>query len=193
MLINLFSSEVRIKRISGVCGILIPVIIFICIGIALYYSPWFIWTKNALSDLGVEGISAIFFNSGMIIGGILAFVFSLGLIKTFQKKIGPYILSLSALALIGIGVFPETVFTIHLVFSASFFILLAVSLLTIGMTIRRYQSEYTLGFIATFISILATSSLFLLIIWDGVAIPETLSCFPAFIWCMIYGAKMVIS
>ena len=182
----------RITSIAGICGILIPIVVFICIGLAMFHSPWFRWTKHALSDLGVEGTSAIFFNSGMIIGGILAFVFSLGLIKILQNKIGAYTLCLSSVALIGIGIFPETVYTLHFITSSVFFVLLAISFLIIGITIRKDQSERSMGTLATVFAILAICSTIFLVPWEGIAIPETLSCFPAFIWCMMYGIKMTI-
>lgn len=177
-------------RIAGICGILIPFVVFICIGIAMSYSPWFDWTKHALSDLGIEGISSLFFNSGIIIGGILSFGFSLGMIRSMENKIGAYILALSSLALIGIGIFPETIFTIHLIVSAAFFVLLAISLLIIGLTTRKNQSERTMGILAIIFALLAICSTIFLIPWEGIAIPESLSCFPAFIWCMMYGLKM---
>jgi len=182
----------QITKVAGICGILIPIVVFICIGIAMLYSPWFNWTKHALSDLGVEGISAIFFNSGMIIGGILTFGFSLGMIRLMDNKIGAYTLASSSLALIGIGIFPETIFTIHFIVSASFFVLLAISLLIIGLTTRKNQSERMMGLMATIFALVAISSTVFLIPWEGIAIPETLSCFPGFIWCMIYGYKMTI-
>ncbi len=180
----------RITRIAGICGILIPIVVLLCIGLALSHSPWFRFTEHAFSDLGIEGISAIFFNSGMILGGILALVFSLGLIKILQNKTGAYILSLSSLALIGIGIFPETVYTLHFIVSAAFFMLLAISFLIIGLTIIRDQSERTMGILATLFALIAICSTIFLIPWEGIAIPETLSCLPAFIWCMVYGIKM---
>lgn len=180
----------RIARIAGICGILIPIVVLLCIGLALSHSPWFRFTEHAFSDLGIEGISAIFFNSGMILGGILALVFSLGLIKILQNKTGAYILSLSSLALIGIGIFPETVYTLHFIVSAAFFMLLAISFLIIGLTIIRDQSERTMGILATLFALIAICSTIFLIPWEGIAIPETLSCLPAFIWCMVYGIKM---
>lgn len=182
----------RITRITGICGILIPIVVFLCIGIAMSYSPWFNWTEHALSDLGVEGISAIFFNSGMIIGGILTFGFSLGMIRLMENKIGAYTLSISSIALIGIGIFPETIFTIHFIVSATFFVLLAISLLIIGLTIRKKQSENTMSLLAIIFGIFAICSTIFLIPWEGIAIPETLSCFPAFIWFMMYGIKMMV-
>ncbi|UCD13863.1 MAG: DUF998 domain-containing protein [Thermoplasmatales archaeon] len=189
---NLNSEKNRITRIAGICGILIPIVVFMCIGLAMFHSPWFRWTENALSDLGVGDTSAIFFNSGMILGGILALVFSLGLIKTLQNKIGAYILSLSSIALIGIGIFPETVYTLHFITSAAFFVLLAISLLIIGLSVKQDQSERAMGILATICALLAICSTILLLPWEGIAIPETLSCFPAFIWFMMYGVKMTV-
>jgi len=180
----------RITKIAGICGILIPIVVLLCIGLAMSHSPWFRFTKHAFSDLGVEGISAIFFNSGMILGGILALVFSLGLIKILKNKTGGYILSLSSLALIGIGIFPETVYILHFIVSAAFFVLLAISFLIIGLTIKRNQSERTMGILATLFAIIAICSTIFTIPWEGIAIPEAVSSLPAFIWCMVYGVKM---
>ncbi len=190
---NLIIKRVSIKKISGLCGILIPFVIFFSIGIAMSYSPWFSWTEHALSDLGIEGISSIFFNNGMIIGGILAFIFSLGLIKKLENNLGAYLLCLSSIALIGLGIYPETLFTIHWIFSASFFILLTLSFLILGLDLRKNKSDYILGTLAIICGIASFSSMILLIPWEGVAIPESISCFPAFIWFMIYGAKMAIN
>lgn len=181
----------RITRITGICGILIPIVVLLCIGLAISHSPWFRFTEHAFSDLGIEGISAIYFNSGVILGGFLALVFSLGLIKILQKKTGAYILSLSSLALIGIGIFPKTVYTVHFIVSAAFFVLLAISFLIIGLTIIRDPSERTMGILATLFALITICSTIFLIPWEGIAIPETLSSLPAFIWCMVYGIKMI--
>jgi len=184
-------KQTRITRISGICGILLPITVFICIGFAIANSPWFNWTLHALSDLGAEGISAIFFNSGMILGGILAFIFSYGLTKTLSNKIGAYALSLSALALVGIGVFPETIATPHFVTSAAFFILITLSLLALGLTIKKSEFERHMSGLAALFAVFALGAVFLLLPFKGIAIPESVVCFPAFIWCMIFGIKMV--
>ena len=89
------TKKIRITRIAGICGVLLPVVVFISIWFAMSDAPWFRWTHNALSDLGLEGVSAFFFNNGMIFGGILAFVFSIGLSKTLSNKTGAYILAIS--------------------------------------------------------------------------------------------------
>jgi len=64
-------------KISGVSGVLAPLVAFTLISLAITSHPQFSWTGNALSDLGVvEGVTAVLFNSGLIIGGILAIIFA---------------------------------------------------------------------------------------------------------------------
>ncbi len=179
-----------IIRVAGICGILIPVVIFICLGLSIASSPWFTWTQHAFSDLGIQKNTAVLFNYGMILAGILTLIFSLGLIKILSNKIGAYLLSLSSIALIGIGLFPETIFTLHFFTSASFFILLTIALLIIGLTIKQNSFERKLGLLALVLALIAISSTVFLFRLEGIAITEAFSCFPAFIWCFIVGIKM---
>jgi hypothetical membrane protein len=179
-----------ITRVAGMCGIFIPVVIFTCLGLSIAASPWFTWTQHALSDLGIQENTGALFNYGMIFGGILALIFSFGLMKMLSNKLGAYVLALSSLALIGIGVFPETIFTLHFLTSASFFILLAIALIIIGLTSRQNTFERTIGLVALVLVLIAIGSTFFLFHFDGIAITEALSCFPAFIWCSIVGLKM---
>jgi hypothetical membrane protein len=180
-----------ITRIAGICGILIPVVMFTCLGLSIASSPWFTWTQHALSDLGIQTNTAALFNYGMILGGILALIFSIGLIKILSNKIGAYILALSSVALIGIGLFPETIFTIHFITSASFFVLLTFALLIIGLTIKQNPFERIMGLLALVLAVIAISSTAFLFHMDGIAITEAFTCFPAFIWCFIVGIKMM--
>ena len=172
---------------------MIPIVVFSGIMLAMSGSPWFEWTKNALSDLGVEGISAFFFNNGLILGGIFTFIFSIGLAKMLSKKTGAYILAVSSLALIGVGLFPKTIFVLHYFSSATFFILLTLALLLIGLSMKKEHFEPSIATVAIAFALFALSSPLFLSILDGVAVPEAIACFPAFIWCMTYGFKMTIT
>jgi len=180
-------------RIAGICGILVPVVVFTCIGLALAQASWFGWAENALSDLGVRDNVAALFNNGLVLGGIFAFIFSIGLAKILSKKIGAYTLAISSLALVGVGLFPETIFTLHYLASAAFFVFLAISLFVIGLTAKRGQFEKNMGIIALIFALFAVVSPVFLPFLNGIAIPEALACFPAFVWCMAYGAKMAVS
>ena len=72
-------------RLSGVCGILTPIIAFVCIFLAINSAPEFSWTENALSDLGVmPGATSAFFNFGLIVSGILGFVFAASLFRVMR-------------------------------------------------------------------------------------------------------------
>jgi hypothetical membrane protein len=181
-----------ITRVAGICGILLPVVMFSCLGLSIASSPWFSWTEHALSDLGIQQSTAALFNYGMIIGGILTFIFSLGLIKILSKRTGAYLLMVSSFALIGIGVFPETVFYLHFFTSASFFVILTVSFLIIGVTIKQNFFEKSIGFLALLIALIAMISSLFLFQLKGIALSEAFSCFPGFMWCLIVGVKMTL-
>ncbi|UCH71620.1 MAG: DUF998 domain-containing protein [Thermoplasmatales archaeon] len=182
----------KIIRITGLCGVMVPIVVFSSIGLAISQAPWFRWTQNALSDLGIDKPSANFFNMGMVLGGVLVLIFSLGLIKTMTNKTGPILLCLSSSALIGVGLFPETIYVPHFVTSATFFILLTLSLLVIGITSKGNKFERSMGTAAIFFVIFPINSTLLLALLDGMAIPEMLVFSPAFIWCMIYGVKIML-
>ncbi len=179
-------------KLAGLCGILTPFIFLISILIAMLYSPWFKWTNNALSDLGAEGISAFFLNNGLIFAGVLGFIFSIGLIKILSIKIGGYLLAISSLSLIGVGLFPITIFNLHFIASAIFFISLTIGMLIIGFTLRRSQSDQNMGNVAITIALVAFISPTTLYFFKGISIPEIIICFFVFLWYMSYGLKIVI-
>ena len=171
----------------------IPIVIFFSIWLAISDATWFRWTHNALSDLGVEGISALFFNNGIIFGGVLAFIFSIGLTKFLKNKVGAYLLAISSLALMGAGLFPKTIFALHYVSSIIFFVFLTIALFIIGFSLRNEGMEKPLGIIAIILAVFACSSLFFQNFLNGIAIPEAIVCFPAFIWFMMVGLKMTFN
>ncbi|MGQ9720922.1 MAG: hypothetical protein ACUVXA_06315 [Candidatus Jordarchaeum sp.] len=88
------------------------------------------WTTQAISDLGV-GPTSFMFNVGLIITGILCFLFfptllgSLGYSRT--SKIGVLIGVVAGAALIGIGVFSEVASFQHNLFSILFWMLIALA------------------------------------------------------------------
>jgi hypothetical membrane protein len=173
-------------KISGICGILTPIVAcaFILPAIVLY--PQFSWTANALSDLGVvSGATAILFNSGLVISGVLALLFASGLFIVFREnmlgRIGASIFLLGALALIAIGIFPENVKPMHYYVSVTFFVLLPISMFMIGaafLSMARLKTgvfTFLLAMFAVIVWVVQFSARFV----SGVAIPETLSALSA--------------
>ena len=185
-------KKLGIKRFSGFCGIIMPFVFLTSILFAMFYSPWFKWTNNALSDLGSVGISAIIFNNGLILTGFFALIFSIGIIRLLSMKIGGYLIAISSVALIFVGIFPVTIFDIHFIASAIFFISMTIGLLIIGITMKYIHFDKNMGNAAITISIIAFFSPICLYFFNGIAIPEMIICFFIFLWYLSYGVKIAI-
>ncbi len=75
-------------KVAGAAGGLTPVSAFLFIGLAIASYSQFSWVLNALSDLGVvSGLTATFFNFGLLLSGLLALIFSIGLFILFRESI----------------------------------------------------------------------------------------------------------
>lgn len=185
-------------KIAGASGILAPIIAFTCIFLAIAFYPQFSWTENALSDLGVEkGISTILFNSGLIIGGVLALIFAFGLFTLLRDsilgKVGALLFILATMALTAIGVFPENIKPTHYLVSVAFFALSPIALLVITVAFMRMAKPKMGAF--TFIIALTAAAVWI-IHWtvgfgSNVAIPEALSAIAASTWAIVLGCKML--
>ena len=180
-------------RLAGFCGLTNPVIGFSLIVLSISYSSWFSWTDNALSDLGVHGIAAILFNSGLIIGGVLTVTFAIGLREITPRGIlaraGILLLILAAGALFAIGLFPETAGAIHFYASASLFTLFPVSLFLIGGTMVRHPHMKSLGVLAVLAGL--TAAAVWALPWTSAAIPEALSSLAVSVWSMASGTRLL--
>jgi len=181
-------------RVAGVSGILAPFVAFTCILLAIAYSPEFSWAENALSDLGVQqGVTAVLFNSGLIISGLLTLVFSLGLLLyprgKILGKIGASILVLDALALTAIGVFPENVKPAHLYASVTFFVLFPISLLFIGVAFLQI-SQKSFG-LFTFSAATVAALVWAIPHGGGIAIPETIAALSVSTWSIVLGFRLL--
>lgn len=179
-------------RMAGLCGVLTPISVLTLISLAIHYSPWFSWTENALSDLGVQGVAAILFNSSLIVGGILTIIFAIGVRETLQNKalsrIGMLIFILDAAMLCAIGVFPETAGDIHLYVSVAFFVLLPISLFLIGVAMMQGSSERKYGLFTIIAGIVAATVW--MFQWEAVAIPEIIAALAVSVWSVILGIKL---
>jgi len=184
-------------RLSGLCGVIGPVISLLFITVAIAYTPQFNWFTWALSDLGVHQ-AALIFNYGLIVGGILATIFAIGLMQILRKQVlgfvGTFTLILSTISLCAIGVFPESAGRIHLYFSLAFFALLAISLFLIGAALMRESSQRYLGLFTLFTlfaGIVAVVTA-LAVLHEGVAIPEIIASLAASVWSIVFGIKLLL-
>ena len=180
-------KEETFIQIAGICGVLFPILLFTTIGISLLQSPWFNWTEYAISDLYVTGI----FNYGMIISGILAFAFTVGLHKVSGEKIGAFFLIISTIGLIGLGIFPVP-YPLHFPFSAILFLFIGIAFGFIGFVEKPIPFfEHKMHLFARIVFVIIAFSFIPFIIFKGVAIAEVTVLIPASIWCMVYGMKMM--
>jgi len=182
-------------RIGGLCGVIGPIVSLSFTALAIAFSPWFNWFKNALSDLGV-GEAAFIFNSGLIVGGVLTTIFSVVLTQILRKQVlgflGTFTLTLSTMSLCAIGVFPESAGRIHLYVSLAFFGLLAVSLLLIGVALMRESSQRFLGLFSILTVVVAVVAAGL-VPHGGAAIPEIIAALAASAWSVVLGIKLFVA
>jgi hypothetical membrane protein len=185
-------------RMSGVCGVFAPVLAFAFILSAVASYPQFSWVDNALSDLGVvSGVTSVLFNSGLIVGGVLCFVFATGLFvflgKRAVNRIGAFVLVLVSLALVGIGVFPESVPPVHYFVSVAFFVLLPVSMLFVvaGFWLAGHVRMTVFTFLVAVVAAAPWVVLFSVRYVSGVAIPEFVSGLAGAVWVMVLSGKML--
>lgn len=181
-------------RISRICGFITPILAYGFISLAIFNAPWFSWYKNALSDLGARSPSDIYFNFGLILSGILEIIFSLGfymVVNGIIGKLSAIVLLVDSIALIGIGLFPETAGRIHFYFSVIFFLLYPISSLLFGLNLIVSRSDVVFGFLSIIMTFICFAIWFI-VPWrsmgvTGVAIPEFLSSLFGCIW-MVYIA-----
>ncbi|HVP92569.1 MAG TPA: DUF998 domain-containing protein [Acidobacteriota bacterium] len=187
-------------KLKAYCGIISPILTFIFISLAISQtSSWFSWTGNALSDLGIHEESAVLFNSGLIIGGVLNIVFAFGVMRFYQNQTvgrdGAFFLLLAGIFLASIGIFPETApNNIHYIVSVAFFAALPMSLLIQSAALLSASARRKLG---AFTLIMAVATVIPWAIWvplkpyRGVAIPELISALAAATWSIGMGTTLL--
>jgi hypothetical membrane protein len=172
---------------------------FILISLAISQASWFSWTGNALSDLGVHEESAVLFNSGLIIGGILTIIFAFGVMCFYQNQTvgrdGAFFLLLAGIFLAFIGIFPETApNNIHYIVSVAFFAAFPMSFLFQSASLLSTPTHRKLGAFTLIMAIIAFISWaiwFPLKPYRGVAIPELVSALAAATWSIVMGSTLL--
>jgi hypothetical membrane protein len=175
--------------LAGIAGICVPVVTLVGIGLALRAAPWFSWTENAISDLGMVPGSDAPFNSAMALGGLMLLIFSLGVRSLVSRRSGS-LLGIASVMLIGLGLVNENLFAVHWLFSCSFFILLITTFLVLWLD--PLNTRKMLARTARLLVVVAVASSGLFWFFPGAALPETCVLVPAFIWCAGVGVVALI-
>lgn len=191
---DLSDRSLTMLKTASILGVISGVWSVISILIAISVSPWFSWVSNALSDLGVSP-AALIFNQGLIVSGFLALIFALSHFKIVKSslggRVGNVFLVLAAVSLIGIGVFTEDFTPHHFIFSVLFFVFVLFAFLSYGAGFLFEMNCKWLGVYCIVFGVIGIIA-WALPVWDGVAIPEAITAFPAALFIAILGLKALL-
>jgi len=177
-----------ILKIAGFCGVASPVVSWTFIALSIIMMPEFDWIKNWLSDLGCVETTAVIFNSGLIISGVLGVAFAFGFYeiqKTKLGRLGVYVYMLGAISLCAIGVFLKTFGMVHFVASVAFFALTSISMVMVGVAEIAENKVYG---VFTLVSGLV-AGVAALTPWK--ALSETISGITMSVWTIISAGKLL--
>ena len=175
-------------------GFLAPLVSFICIAIATSILPNYDWAVNPLSDLGswfrtdlgdLQILSAILFNGGLIVTGLLIAYLMVWLIRQSNDlltKFGLLLFTGTSLLLAGIGVFSEDFPLFHYWTAVPFFLSIPISLCVIGFVWLRLSEMRIIGVVSIIFSFLSILIMFQPWIDLGIAVFEILQAFVCMGW-----------
>jgi hypothetical membrane protein len=166
-----------------------PAVALSTIAVSILLSPWFSFTDNALSDLGVHDVAPIF-NAGLITCGLLCSFFAASLLvkkgSAPFERMGALFLLAACVFLLCIGIFTEDFGNIHYSVSVGFFVTLLLAALILGIAWSSKKETRSLGIIGLCVALIGIAGWS--VSWgDGVAIPELLSAVPACVWLFALG------
>lgn len=175
-------------------GFLAPLVTILSIVVATSILPNFDWAVNPLSDLGswyrtdlgsLQILSAVLFNGGLIVTGVLIAYFMVWLIKQsndLPTKIGFLFFTGTAMFLAGVGVFSEDFSILHIWTAVPFFFSIPISIGIVGLVWFRLSGMRTIGVVSILFSLLSILIMFQPWIELSIAIFETLEALVAMGW-----------
>ncbi len=185
-----------LRSIAGASGITSQLVGLTVLLAAISAYPWFSWTENYLSVLGVEGPATTLFNSGLILTGLLSLVFAIGLGKSLLSgrplgQLGMVSLVLGSIAISATGIFPRNTGLPHDCASLAFFIFITLSLSLIGVTAIT-TSQMICGLLSLTAGVLMVAFQLVPWPWEGGAIQQLLSCLPWSLWTIVLGIRLLV-
>ena len=183
-----------LTRVSGACGIASPVVGLTVILVAISNSPWFSWTENDISVLGVEGSTTALFNWGLILTGLLSLVFAIGLRTNFVSgrmgRLGINSLLLGSVAISATGILPRSIDVPHDIVSIGFYLLTTLALVLVGVAAIA-ASKIRGGVLSITAGVLVLALLKAPWPWTGGAIEQLLACLPWSLWIIAFAVRLL--
>ena len=191
------SRNPMVIRLGGLCGITSSVLTVVMVYAATAISPWFRWATNALSELGVGEVSLVF-NSAVMIGGVLNFLFALGLREYLGGgrlvNVGVALIMLGSASLALVGVFTIAYPVLHSIVALGEFVLAPIGFILIGFSANDSavkKLSIATG-IAALIAILILPVILLALPFTvGFAVPEMIETLIVATWIILMGTKLL--
>lgn len=131
--------ESLFERYGRHAGLVSPLVFLVftlaAISNFLGYDP----STHYISDLGVNPHSAILFNVGILLSGIIGIAFSIHLWKRMPAgaaKSGAFLMGAALMPFTLLSVFTEAAFAVHFILAIMFFSLALASLILVGAGLR---------------------------------------------------------
>ncbi len=183
------------RRIAGVCGITSQIVGLTALLVTISNSPWFSWTENHISVLGVEGSATTLFNWGLILTGVLSLIFAIGLGKSLlSSQLGQWgrsSLVLGSVAMSAVGIFPRTIRLLHNLAGLAFLAFIVLALLLVGVAAVS-ASQLRWGLLSLTAGVLIVVFWLVPWPWSGGAIPQSLFCLPWSLWTIVFGVGLLV-
>jgi hypothetical membrane protein len=168
--------------IGGALGVL-----GIIIAEALY--PGYSTSENYISDLGI-GPSSLVFNSSIFLLGALALSAAYFIQRAFNFKLFSILAAITGIGAMGVGLFPEDVEVLHVVFSFITFLFAGLSAIT-SYKLQKPPFSYfsvILGVTTLLALVLFASETFLGLGKGGM---ERMIAYPALLWTIGFGGHLI--
>jgi hypothetical membrane protein len=183
-------------------GVIATVVTLAGVLVATLVSTSFVWTRNALSDLGVATTDAgtettvLLFNGGLVLGGLLGIVFASYLYTRAAsrgKRVVAGLFAITMLTMAGIGIFPQDT-AVHLPVAVAFYLLVTATIWGDAVAVRGTE-EGRRGAVAAWlgaVNVLAWA------VWaatgpvrrPGLAIPEVVGALVLAAWVLSTAIRL---
>jgi len=179
-------------------GLIGPLLTLILIFTDIAVSPWYSWSTNALSDLGVHTYSYLF-NGAVIIGGLSELIFFIYLGIKVKEFHGIYIvLVIGSISLAMVGVFNEkSPDDLHLIFALLYFVLFPVSAMIVGARTLRKRRGFSIYSVLSGLIALAVILYGILFFFKtiphsvGLGVPETIEAIILAAWSAVVSISLI--
>ncbi|MFC1952381.1 DUF998 domain-containing protein [Chloroflexota bacterium] len=185
-----------VRRIAGVSGIISQFFAIMALVLPVSTAPWFSWTQDHLSALGVEGSMRMMYNWGLILAGIFSVIFVICIGRYFLigrlGRVALAFLILGSLALFSMGLFPRNWDFSHGASTVAFYVCITLGLVSAGVAAIT-ASQTTWGMLTITAGVLVAALLLIPGPLAGGAITQLLACIPWALWTLALCTMLLVN